>query len=584
MAAELILLVIGGFLASWAVSLLFRIAGRRYEQTLARRLAAAGKPVPNFVRPSDAVTVTAAFRIAILAFFAGIVVVALAAFLDTLLYGRQMESESLSPWDISAGVVIFIGVGMAVAGLTFDRSRGRARCPKCWYDLDENIRRGDSGDFESLTCPECGYSSGRLADFYRTRRKPRYVLASLLALPLAYTAWKIPSVNKYGPNGLIPNAALIAALPWLPDELIVWNSPGQFRPAPGQPPIPASVGLTSGSLQQRDFEGELAVWQRHLLHWHCEHLWATSHDIGNVCSAHILHYGGFEVPFGLTTDDLVRGLVSADLGDADRAAWLIVTYRDKLELLEESPVARAHAQELVALALGKRGHGNPSIAAMCVLEAAGDAADPFIDPFLAQLEQYQFPGREMQFAHRALAGLAARSDKARQVFLNLLPNSHFLINRLPSIAPHHPELVTAWKSLLTSASPDIAAAAADGAPTGLIPPGVAVDLLLPRLAENPELDDAILRLVARLDIVSPITLPSASALSKVCDAIAPSGPRGGSRPLGSPESASGALKLLTHHVPSEPVHAAIAELLTRLPKEAPERQELETALARTKAH
>ena len=56
-------------------------------------------------------------------------------------------------WTIAA--VLFLGaVSLLYFGLWGDRSKGRLRCPKCWYDM--------SGSFEAgkLVCPECGKDAG----------------------------------------------------------------------------------------------------------------------------------------------------------------------------------------------------------------------------------------------------------------------------------------------------------------------------------------------------------------------------------------------------------------------------------------
>ena len=50
--------------------------------------------------------------------------------------------------------VLFLGaVGLLYFGLWGDRSKGRLRCPKCWYRMEGNWVAG------ALTCPECGHDA-----------------------------------------------------------------------------------------------------------------------------------------------------------------------------------------------------------------------------------------------------------------------------------------------------------------------------------------------------------------------------------------------------------------------------------------
>ena len=60
-----------------------------------------------------------------------------------------------------------------VYALFFDTSRGRRRCPRCWYDM-----RGVSG----LRCPECGHEARAEQDLLRTRRRFGLAAASLVLL------------------------------------------------------------------------------------------------------------------------------------------------------------------------------------------------------------------------------------------------------------------------------------------------------------------------------------------------------------------------------------------------------------------
>ncbi len=80
------------------------------------------------------------------------------------------------------GVVFLSGSGLALWGPFGDRSKGRARCPKCWYDM-----RGPRPGREGLACPECGYDARKERQLYKDRRRWRAIVPGLaLALVSGY--------------------------------------------------------------------------------------------------------------------------------------------------------------------------------------------------------------------------------------------------------------------------------------------------------------------------------------------------------------------------------------------------------------
>jgi hypothetical protein len=62
------------------------------------------------------------------------------------------------------GVALIPAIGLLLVcwGLWGDRSKGRSRCPKCWYDM--------RGTAPRLECPECGHDAGQ--ERRRKRRAP----------------------------------------------------------------------------------------------------------------------------------------------------------------------------------------------------------------------------------------------------------------------------------------------------------------------------------------------------------------------------------------------------------------------------
>jgi hypothetical protein len=106
-----------------------------------------------------------------------------------------------------------LGYTLAAAGLVlllwalfWDRSRGRRRCSKCWYDLS-----GGPG----LTCPECGREHTSERRCFRTRRRWRWVWAAALILIGAHLAASVPAIRTRGWWAAAPRLVLLASLPLL---------------------------------------------------------------------------------------------------------------------------------------------------------------------------------------------------------------------------------------------------------------------------------------------------------------------------------------------------------------------------------
>jgi hypothetical protein len=109
---------------------------------------------------------------------------------------------------ISGALVGIGGVWLLWWGLLADRSRGRRRCPKCWYDMSKT---------EGLRCPECGREANREQSLLRTRRRWKWALTSLIVLLGAAFLAVQPKVRKDGWASVTPTPALILMLQ-LPDK------------------------------------------------------------------------------------------------------------------------------------------------------------------------------------------------------------------------------------------------------------------------------------------------------------------------------------------------------------------------------
>ena len=77
-----------------------------------------------------------------------------------------------------AALIPAVGVFLIYRGLWGDRSKGRPRCPRCWYDMRGSLPR--------LVCPECGHDPGYERRLYRSRRRRWLIALGLSVLLLSY--------------------------------------------------------------------------------------------------------------------------------------------------------------------------------------------------------------------------------------------------------------------------------------------------------------------------------------------------------------------------------------------------------------
>lgn len=106
-------------------------------------------------------------------------------------------------WWIGGAVVGLLGLWLLYWSLLRDRSKGRRRCPKCWYDMSFA---------DSLRCPECGNDAKREADLLKTRRRWKSLWICLLVFLAASYLWIQPKVKQDGWVSVLPNTALILCL------------------------------------------------------------------------------------------------------------------------------------------------------------------------------------------------------------------------------------------------------------------------------------------------------------------------------------------------------------------------------------
>lgn len=90
-----------------------------------------------------------------------------------------------------------------------DKDRGKARCPKCWYELG----RLDSPPALPVTCPECGGKIETLRQLQRRCLRRWPVLVALPLLLAAWVCWELPRIDQRGWLWLVPNRVLFEMYP-----------------------------------------------------------------------------------------------------------------------------------------------------------------------------------------------------------------------------------------------------------------------------------------------------------------------------------------------------------------------------------
>jgi hypothetical protein len=86
------------------------------------------------------------------------------------------------PWNTAAVAIVVTGATLSAAGaaltawaLLAGRSRGRRRCPKCWYSM---------AGVPGTRCPECGKDARRERRLFKTRRRRKWAALGIFLLLL----------------------------------------------------------------------------------------------------------------------------------------------------------------------------------------------------------------------------------------------------------------------------------------------------------------------------------------------------------------------------------------------------------------
>ena len=112
----------------------------------------------------------------------------------------------------SVGALTCAGL-VGVLWLVGDRSYGRPRCPRCWYDMSAR---------SAQACPECGREARGESRLFKTRRrKMLLVLALAAALPAGLVFMQSNRLAAYGWAGIVPDRVLAMGWRVLPEDWVI---------------------------------------------------------------------------------------------------------------------------------------------------------------------------------------------------------------------------------------------------------------------------------------------------------------------------------------------------------------------------
>src|SRR5688572_6406393 len=143
-----------------------------------------------------------------------------------------------SLWVAAGSLLALAGVTLFIWAVWWDRSRGRRRCPRCWYDL---------GGVSGVVCPECGRTARSERRLTRTRRRWKWAAAAAAIAFGGFAATRVPVVRQRGWTAALPATALRVVM------------------APFGPQAEAAFARNAGRTPQSAFERLLVAWHANKL-------------------------------------------------------------------------------------------------------------------------------------------------------------------------------------------------------------------------------------------------------------------------------------------------------------------------------
>ncbi len=111
-----------------------------------------------------------------------------------------------------AAILAPSGIWLLYRGIFKDRSKGKRRCPRCWYDMSGIPAAGESPDTKWI-CPECGSACNSERRLFRTRRHWRAAAVGVLLGAIACASFVAPAVLKSDWTAAVPTTVLALFAP-----------------------------------------------------------------------------------------------------------------------------------------------------------------------------------------------------------------------------------------------------------------------------------------------------------------------------------------------------------------------------------
>lgn len=141
---------------------------------------------------------------------------------------------------IGLGMLLF-SCFLVVWALVGDRSRGRLRCPRCWYDMS---------DSDGRPCPECGKEISEARQLTRTRRPKWAFVVALMFLLVGLAGLGFNSKFRAGGvASFMPHEMLVSAWDRVPDAWI----------------YDTGIGREQDNLVNRIYSNRISIEQRRVL-------------------------------------------------------------------------------------------------------------------------------------------------------------------------------------------------------------------------------------------------------------------------------------------------------------------------------
>ncbi len=151
--------------------------------------------------------------------------------------------------------------------LLHDSSRGKRRCPKCWYDMTgipaaRAVGEPGTGSDERWICPECGRVTTEARQLFRTHRYPARAAIGVLLVLLSYAGAVAPKALKSGSMAFVPTTVLMFVAPAVrppPPGFTIINQP--FLIGKAAAPTPPLGSRPSDAMWERVQNASAWDWQ-----------------------------------------------------------------------------------------------------------------------------------------------------------------------------------------------------------------------------------------------------------------------------------------------------------------------------------